>query len=160
MTMHESFFSIAFCLIWWTWIHFQCIQTHTSSPHIFQKMHISFFSSSSVSGAARLNTTCETTVSLPEDSDEQQEVIEVQILPQVRYIHWHTQQWLTCISQDENWGETTTAVTNVSELDYAMEDLSKWQIDNQRSFQFRWLHNIFIKPQPIIILISSLAALL
>jgi len=76
--------------------------------------------SSSVSGAARLNTTCETTVSLPEDSDEQQEVIEVQILP-----------------QDENWGETTTAVTNVSELDYAMEDLSKWQIDNQRSFQFR-----------------------
>ena len=40
--------------------------------------------------------------------------------------------------QDENWGETTTAVTNVSELDYAMEDLSKWQIDNQRSFQFRW----------------------
>ena len=108
------------------------------------------FSSSSVSGAARLNTTCETTVSLPEDSDEQQEVIEVQILPQVRYIYWHTQQWLTCISQDENWGETTTAVTNVSELDYAMEDLSKWQIDNQRSFQFRW-HNIFIKPQPIII---------
>ena len=41
------------------------------------------FPSSSVSGAARLNTTCETTVSLPEDSDEQQEVIEVQILPQV-----------------------------------------------------------------------------
>ena len=32
---------------------------------------------------ARLNTTCETTVSIPEDSDEQQEVIEVQILPQV-----------------------------------------------------------------------------
>ena len=30
-----------------------------------------------------LNTTCETTVSIPEDSDEQQEVIEVQILPQV-----------------------------------------------------------------------------
>ena len=33
---------------------------------------------------ARLNTTCETTVSIPEDSDEHQEVIEVQILPQVR----------------------------------------------------------------------------
>ena len=32
---------------------------------------------------ARLNTTCETTVSIPEDSDEHQEVIEVQILPQV-----------------------------------------------------------------------------
>ena len=32
---------------------------------------------------ARLNTTCETTVSIPDDSDEQQEVIEVQILPQV-----------------------------------------------------------------------------
>ena len=31
----------------------------------------------------RLNTTCETTVSIPEDSDEPQEVIEVQILPQV-----------------------------------------------------------------------------
>ena len=38
--------------------------------------------SSSLSGA-RLNTTCETTVSIPEDSDEHQEVIEVQILPQV-----------------------------------------------------------------------------
>ena len=37
---------------------------------------------SSLSGA-RLNTTCETTVSIPEDSDEHQEVIEVQILPQV-----------------------------------------------------------------------------
>lgn len=34
---------------------------------------------------ARLNTTCETTVSIPEDSDEQQEVIEVQILPQVKH---------------------------------------------------------------------------
>ena len=39
-------------------------------------------SRSSLSGA-RLNTTCETTVSIPEDSDEHQEVIEVQILPQV-----------------------------------------------------------------------------
>ena len=38
---------------------------------------------------ARLNTTCETTVSVPEDSDEPQEVIEVQILPQVReYQGW------------------------------------------------------------------------
>ena len=34
-----------------------------------------------------LNTTCETTVSIPEDSDEQQEVIEVQILPQVPHSH-------------------------------------------------------------------------
>ena len=139
-----------------------------------------------MSGAARLNTTCETTVSLPEDSDEQQEVIEVQILPQVIHpsnnpvfntstypsihplihlanhpsnplvntsippsIHLlvnistdpNTDQWLMyIIAQDENWGETTTAVTNVSELDYAMEDLSKWQIDNQRSFQFRCSH--------------------
>ena len=42
--------------------------------------------SSSLSGA-RLNTTCETTVSIPEDSDEHQEVIEVQILPQVSYYH-------------------------------------------------------------------------
>ena len=54
--------------------------------------------------------------------------------------------------QDENWGETTTAVTNVSELDYAMEDLSKWQIDNQRSFQFRCIFNIFIKSNPPIII--------
>ena len=49
------------------------------------------FPSSSVSGAARLNTTCETTVSLPEDSDEQQEVIEVQILPQVPTYQPHIQ---------------------------------------------------------------------
>ena len=34
--------------------------------------------------AGRLNTTGDTTVSMQEDSDEQQEVIEVQILPQVR----------------------------------------------------------------------------
>ena len=105
-----------------------------------------------------MNTTCETTVSLPEDSDEQQEVIEVQILPQVSHASIHSSiyplihpsvhcfinpwihQWIMCIPQDENWGETTTAVTNVSELDYAMEDLSKWQIDNQRSFQFRCRH--------------------
>ena len=32
----------------------------------------------------RMNTTGETTVSAQDDSDEQQEVIEVQILPQVR----------------------------------------------------------------------------
>jgi hypothetical protein len=32
----------------------------------------------------RLNTTGDTTVSMHEDSDEQQEVIEVQILPQVK----------------------------------------------------------------------------
>jgi len=75
--------------------------------------------SSSMSGA-RLNTTCETTVSIPDDSDEHQEVIEVQILP-----------------QDENWGETTTAVTTNSDLEYAMEDMSKWQISNERTFSFR-----------------------
>ena len=39
--------------------------------------------------AARLNTTADTTVSMQDDSDELQEVIEVQILPQVsvRYIN-------------------------------------------------------------------------
>ena len=37
----------------------------------------------SVGAAGRLNTTVETTVSMPDDSDEHQEVIEVQILPQV-----------------------------------------------------------------------------
>jgi len=66
-----------------------------------------------------LNTTCETTVSIPEDSDEAQEVIEVQILP-----------------QDENWGETTTAVTTASDLEFAMEDLSKWQIQQDNSLRF------------------------
>ena len=42
----------------------------------------------------------------------------------VEYIHQSKHppmQWLMYIPQDENWGETTTAVTNVSELDYAME---------------------------------------
>ena len=34
----------------------------------------------------RMNTTGETTVSAQDDSDEQQEVIEVQILPQVNII--------------------------------------------------------------------------
>jgi len=68
----------------------------------------------------RLNTTCETTVSIPEDSDEAQEVIEVQILP-----------------QDENWGETTTGMTTASDLDYAMEDLSKWQIKPKNNFSYK-----------------------
>ena len=35
----------------------------------------------------RLNTTGDTTVSMQEDSDEQQEVIEVQILPQVTWLN-------------------------------------------------------------------------
>ena len=38
-----------------------------------------------MNGVGRLNTTCETTVSIPEDSDEAKEVIEVQILPQVTF---------------------------------------------------------------------------
>ena len=40
-----------------------------------------------MNGVGRLNTTCETTVSIPEDSDEAKEVIEVQILPQVRKLN-------------------------------------------------------------------------
>ena len=36
--------------------------------------------------ATRLNTTADTTVSMQDDSDEMQEVIEVQILPQVSFI--------------------------------------------------------------------------
>ena len=40
-------------------------------------------SSSQAQQATRLNTTADTTVSMQEDSDELQEVIEVQILPQV-----------------------------------------------------------------------------
>ena len=35
--------------------------------------------------AARLNTTADTTVSMQDDSDEMQEVIQVQILPQVGF---------------------------------------------------------------------------
>ena len=49
---------------------------------------------------------------------------------------------LLCTLQDENWGETTTAVTNASDLDYAMEDLSKWQLPPEQSLQHRcgqWL---------------------
>ena len=38
--------------------------------------------------ATRLNTTADTTVSMQDDSDELQEVIEVQILPQVRLIYY------------------------------------------------------------------------
>ena len=47
---------------------------------------IHFFRVSNAMGPARgnrMNTTGETTVSAQDDSDEQQEVIEVQILPQV-----------------------------------------------------------------------------
>ena len=39
--------------------------------------------------------------------------------------------------QDENWGETTTAVTNNSDIEYAMEDLAKWQITSERSLRSR-----------------------
>ena len=43
--------------------------------------------------------------------------------------------------QDENWGETTTAVTNNSDIEYAMEDLAKWQITSERSLASRcWQH--------------------
>jgi hypothetical protein len=45
----------------------------------------SFFSNNmGIHGGNRLNTTGDTTVSVQDDSDEHQEVIEVQILPQVR----------------------------------------------------------------------------
>ncbi|XP_059053032.1 vang-like protein 2-B [Achroia grisella] len=50
----------------------------------------------------------------PDIGRDGQEVIEVQILP-----------------QDENWGETTTAVTgNTSEGSQSMEDISNWPMDN------------------------------
>ena len=39
--------------------------------------------------------------------------------------------------QDENWGETTTAVTNTSDIEYAMEDLSKWQISPETPLSSR-----------------------
>merc|ERR1719195_1647831 len=102
--------------------HPQPVFAGISNP-AYARQHDQTGFSSSLSGA-RLNTTCETTVSIPEDSDEHQEVIEVQILP-----------------QDENWGETTTAVTNNSDIEYAMEDLAKWQITSERSPASRcWQH--------------------
>ncbi|TRY78777.1 hypothetical protein TCAL_01743 [Tigriopus californicus] len=66
---------------------------------------------SSINDSNRLNATRETNA----DSDELQEVIEVQILP-----------------QDDNWGETATAVTNASDLDYAQggESMDKWKMDS------------------------------
>ena len=48
-----------------------------------------------------LNTTCETTVSIPEDSDEQQEVIEVQILPQVPHTIARTKGIVLCNEANE-----------------------------------------------------------
>merc|ERR1719195_949622 len=99
--------------------HPQPVFAGISNP-AYARQHDQTGFSSSLSGA-RLNTTCETTVSIPEDSDEHQEVIEVQILP-----------------QDENWGETTTAVTNTSDIEYAMEEeLSKWQITPPRPLEQR-----------------------
>eukprot|EP00096_Caligus_rogercresseyi_P008972 TRINITY_DN2957_c0_g1_i1.p1 TRINITY_DN2957_c0_g1~~TRINITY_DN2957_c0_g1_i1.p1 ORF type:complete len:632 (+),score=167.30 TRINITY_DN2957_c0_g1_i1:297-2192(+) len=78
-------------------------------------------SSSNTPSGVKLNMTTETMASMPEDSDEHQEVIEVQILP-----------------QDENWGETTTAVTHPSEMDYPGEkELEKWQLGNESSLSFR-----------------------
>merc|ERR1719273_1364461 len=77
----------------------------------------------------RMNTTGETTVSAQDDSDEQQEVIEVQILP-----------------QDEHWGENTTAVTVNSDMDYpdglvqngtAPVELEKWRLETERGMNFR-----------------------
>ena len=41
------------------------------------------------------------------------------------------------VLQDENWGETTTAVTTASDLEYAMEDLAKWQIQSEQGLAFR-----------------------
>merc|ERR1719270_2591542 len=85
----------------------------------------------------RMNTTGETTVSAQDDSDEQQEVIEVQILP-----------------QDEHWGENTTAVTINSDMDYndgggqggfiangtggnSPPELEKWRLETERGMGFR-----------------------
>jgi len=95
---------------------------------------------SGLSGS-RLNTTCETTVSIPgEESDDQQEVIQVQILP-----------------QDENWGETTTAVTNVSDLEFngIEEALAKWQIHPQKQSLCQRMNNFF---GSVVITLLSLTA--
>ncbi|XP_038213965.1 vang-like protein 1 [Zerene cesonia] len=56
----------------------------------------------------------------PEIGRDGQEVIEVQILP-----------------QDENWGETTTAVTgNTSEGSQSMEDVSNWPMESDNGLGF------------------------
>ncbi|XP_022124685.2 vang-like protein 1 [Pieris rapae] len=56
----------------------------------------------------------------PEIGRDGQEVIEVQILP-----------------QDENWGETTTAVTgNTSEGSGSMEDVSNWPMESDNGLGF------------------------
>jgi hypothetical protein len=59
----------------------------------------------------RMNTTGETTVSAQDDSDEQQEVIEVQILPQVNIILKDIILWsfskVSLLGVDSLWGYCT-----------------------------------------------------
>ena len=53
---------------------FFCSMMSQNNSQLHQQPHMN---------ATRLNTTADTTVSMQDDSDEMQEVIEVQILPQV-----------------------------------------------------------------------------
>ena len=53
---------------------FLCSMMSQNNSQLHQQPHMN---------ATRLNTTADTTVSMQDDSDEMQEVIEVQILPQV-----------------------------------------------------------------------------
>ena len=55
-------------------IFFLCSMMSQNNSQLHQQPHMN---------ATRLNTTADTTVSMQDDSDEMQEVIEVQILPQV-----------------------------------------------------------------------------
>lgn len=80
-----------------------------------------------------------------EDGRNGQEVIEVQILPQVRqsdFIFFENgpTSVLSCKSflQDENWGENTTAVTgNTSEQSGSVEDIALWSgSESDSGFKF------------------------
>ena len=60
--------------IFYSAIFFLCSMMSQNNSQLHQQPHMN---------ATRLNTTADTTVSMQDDSDEMQEVIEVQILPQV-----------------------------------------------------------------------------
>ena len=65
--------------------------------------------------AGRLNTTGDTTVSMQEDSDEQQEVIEVQILPQVRPQTWQlltSKDTIKCVVDNIEYGHDQSYKAN------------------------------------------------
>lgn len=99
----RSLFNLLFEYLcnFWTAFRFSAKKHETSflivSTFVFFRI---LSNNSSAQQATRLNTTADTTVSIPEDSDEQQEVIEVQILPQVRY-DFRGYSYSTCLQTCE-----------------------------------------------------------